>query len=209
MTNQKNLTYTKPMYREIIKSAWESLQEAKESGNMNTELESGLYYESFVGLIRSGAMIERRKASDGTPILFISTEDETYQCEEPIIRDLLGGEAEELISPYVSDEFGYYKRGESNTSQEDDIQIPDTIQKKRFVNSIGLSGDRTRKKKTESNQAAEDMSDAYDPSYDHMYDDTLPDLVKRAQDIVTEQILLTVTTIASLAGVVISLLYLF
>lgn len=209
MTNQKNLTYTKQMYREIIKSAWDALQKAKESGNTNIELESGLYYESFIGMIRAGAMIERRKASDGTPIILISTEDDIYQCEEPIIRDLLGSEAEELISPYVSDEFGYYQRGKINPSQEDDIQIPDTIQKKRFTDNFGLSGDKGKKKKTESDSGAEDSSDIYDPSYDHMYDDTLPDLVKRAQDIVTEQILLTVTTIVSLAGVVISLLYLF
>ena len=204
----KNLFYTKSAYESILKEAHQRIEEKNRKGIKHPN-ESGLYYEAFIGYIRSGVLHSRETGEDGTPQLQVLIDGSPYRCPEAVVKDLLGTDAEMVIEPYEDNSASYYKPGriekfvldlEGNPVVASDGEIIAAEELKK--NSAG----KVRKEKTKKED--EDIPD-FDPDYDHYYDEALPDILSKVDEIRSDGTVQGLISIACLVNIAILLLFVF
>lgn len=169
----KNLYFQKTYYEDLIKKVSEA------QANSEDVKAYGLYYYAFIGLIRSGCLIRRLQDRDGIPILSIYSGDKEYHCREDTIKDLLGTDYNGLITPYEDEMNSWYFVTEY---KEEKIVDVEPSEKGTF-----LSGFKTGKTKKDNNDDAKmDAEEEYIPDYDKYYDEDLPILIAKAENIDTD-----------------------
>lgn len=106
---EKGLLYTKEDYEDMVIDLWNRMHEPgfKTLDRFDIQYVYGMYYNAFVGLLRSGVWCSRRTGTDGLPELTIPIGAELYPCRESIVAAILGEEAPEIIVPY-DDTFSSY-----------------------------------------------------------------------------------------------------
>ncbi len=97
---QKSLTYTKQMYETIADQAKQSIEQSQDADAKVIARLYGIYYNAMAGLLRSGVLCSRVTGTDGFPEIRLVCGSKNYQCDENILRTILGDEAEFLILPY-------------------------------------------------------------------------------------------------------------
>lgn len=107
----KELTYTKSYYENLVKSSFAMFDNDTKNPKEREEI-YGLYYCAIAGLIRSGALCRRGTGHDGFPEITVVIGNDTYKCNENVLDSILGTDAPEIIKPY-EDTFQSYVDGTS------------------------------------------------------------------------------------------------
>jgi hypothetical protein len=115
---ETNIVQTKQFFESLAHDTQEQIvaKMGDEEENPNPQEIIDLYnifYESCVGLIRSGALCSRDTAFDGFPEITISAGDDTYKCREAVLVSILGQTASEVIKPYQDTFTGYFDMSEA------------------------------------------------------------------------------------------------
>lgn len=171
---QKNLYYQKPYYEKLIKEAYD---EKIRSEDVKAH---GLYYYAFIGLIRSGCLVKRSQDIDGIPILSIYSGESEYHCREDTVKDLLGADYNGLITPYEDELNSWYHVTEYEHKEEE----PDPAEASEKGSFLG--GLKAPKIKKDNGSNAKEEDEEYIPEYDKYYDEDLPILIAKAENIDTD-----------------------
>lgn len=185
-----------------------------------------IYYNAFVGAMRSGVMYKKSMDADGYPKFEIFLDNIRYSCKDIAVRDILQESYEKVAGfPFEDTSKSYVQSyralealcagggagSETASAKAEELARMSAEEKAKFQKKLEQA-EQEKKEALLNERRKRLLRDArgfdYDPNYDHYYSDRLPEILKKLDSHAADYAARIICIAISVAGIAFSCMFL-